>query len=461
MSKRLIDIIEIEVNKLYPHPKNPREDVGDVEELAESIKTKGIMQNLTVIIGGPGVPDGADGYTVIIGHRRRAAAIRAGLDTVPCAVVEMDEKEQISTMLLENMQRSDLTIYEQAQGIQMMIDLGESVKNISDKTGLSLSTIDRRRKLLSLDKDKFKESMSSGATLNDYLKISEIEDEKTRDRLLCFIGTNNFNYEYNSAVRKQKINKNNDRILSALPESVIVTKNYSNIPSYSNREEIKTFYPESNISDEDIGKAVEEVSKEGKFYCYYSDYSIALYKEKEADAEEVEEQKPQVDEESERKRREFEERREKLESLNSTLFNMRKEFFESFKATKQNLDKVIKFVGVTRKIDDWNEYDVSELCRLMDVDYSEPDDYEAFDIDDNICKVKECFDKNALQALYLQAYLCLDDSEDKKCYHYWDCEYYINSSLKIIYTGLEILGYELSDEEESYINGTHELFVGE
>lgn len=303
MSKKLIDIIEIEVNKLYPHPKNPREDVGDVEELAQSIKTKGIMQNLTVIIGGPGVPDGKDGYTVIIGHRRRAAAIAAGLDTVPCAVVEMDEKEQISTMLLENMQRSDLTIYEQAQGIQMMIDLGESVKDVSEKTGLSLSTIDRRRKLLSLDKNKFKESMSSGATLNDYLKIAEIEDEKTRDNLLLVIGTNNFNYKYQEAVRQQRINKNKDRILSSLPESVIVSHSYNDIPAYSNREEIKNFYPDSDISDEDIDNVVEAVSEEGKFYCYCSYYSIAFYKEKEVVAEE---QEAQVDEEAEQERREFE-----------------------------------------------------------------------------------------------------------------------------------------------------------
>lgn len=137
---------------------------------------------------------------------------------------------------------------------------------------------------------------------------------------------------------------------------------------------------------------------------------------------------------------------------------MRKEFFESFKATKQNIDKVIKFVGVTRKIDDWNEYDVSELCRLMDVEYS---DDEELDIDDIICKVKECFDKNALQALYLQAYLCLDDNKNRQCFRTYDCEYLEYSTLNIIYTGLEILGYELSDEEERYINGTHELFVKE
>ena len=50
----------------------------------------------------------------------------AGLETVPCIVSDMDEKEQTSVMLLENIQRSDLTVYEQAQGFQMMLDLGET-----------------------------------------------------------------------------------------------------------------------------------------------------------------------------------------------------------------------------------------------------------------------------------------------------------------------------------------------
>lgn len=64
----------ISIDRLYPHPKNPRRDVGDIAELTESIKANGIFQNLTVIKGGAGVPDDAEGYTVIIGHRRLAAA---------------------------------------------------------------------------------------------------------------------------------------------------------------------------------------------------------------------------------------------------------------------------------------------------------------------------------------------------------------------------------------------------
>ena len=68
----------ISIHNLSPHPKNPRKSVGDVSELAESIKKNGVLQNLTVV---PGKIEGT--YTVIIGHRRLAAAKLAELDFVP------------------------------------------------------------------------------------------------------------------------------------------------------------------------------------------------------------------------------------------------------------------------------------------------------------------------------------------------------------------------------------------
>jgi ParB family chromosome partitioning protein len=106
----------IQVEKLYPHPDNPRKVIGDVTELAESIKANGILQNLTVVPNNDDWDDKSD-FTVVIGHRRLAAAKQAGLTELPCAVVEMTEKEQLSTMLTENMQRSDLTVYEEAKAV--------------------------------------------------------------------------------------------------------------------------------------------------------------------------------------------------------------------------------------------------------------------------------------------------------------------------------------------------------
>ena len=98
---KYIDNLRIEL--LTPHPDNPRKDLGDLTELAASIKENGVLQNLTV------VPH-EDGYRVIIGHRRLEAAKLAGLTEVPCVIVDMSPKEQVQTMLLENMQRADLTV---------------------------------------------------------------------------------------------------------------------------------------------------------------------------------------------------------------------------------------------------------------------------------------------------------------------------------------------------------------
>ena len=122
--------IMVPVDQIEPHPDNPRKDVGDVTELAESIKKNGIFQNLTILR----TPNENGKSTVIIGHRRLAAAKLAGLKKVPCAVVEMDEDTQFSTMLLENMQRSDLTVLEQADGIQQLQMRGFSLDEIRQKT---------------------------------------------------------------------------------------------------------------------------------------------------------------------------------------------------------------------------------------------------------------------------------------------------------------------------------------
>ena len=124
----------IEVSKIFPHPDNPRKNLGDIQELSDSIKANGVLQNLTV------VPMSNGQYTVVIGHRRLAAAKKAGLSVVPCVAMEMTPQEQVRTMLMENIQRSDLTVYEQAQGFQMMLDMGETVESIAKDCGFSQST---------------------------------------------------------------------------------------------------------------------------------------------------------------------------------------------------------------------------------------------------------------------------------------------------------------------------------
>lgn len=190
------EIIYINVDEIYPHPDNPRKNIGDISELVESIKKNGIMQNLTVVPGhhitsATGNIEkewSASGYTLIIGHRRCAAAKQAGLTELPCVVVtDMDEKAQFSTMLEENMQRSDLTIYEQAQGFQMMLDLGDTESEIAEKTGFSKTTIRHRLNIAKLDKDivKTKEDDESfQLSLKDLYELEKVDDIEKRNDIL-------------------------------------------------------------------------------------------------------------------------------------------------------------------------------------------------------------------------------------------------------------------------------------
>ena len=207
-------LVEISVDKLFPHPDNPRRDLGDLTELTESIRERGILQNLTVVRH-PFAEK--EEYTVVIGHRRLEAAKRAGLATVPCRVTYMNEREMIATMLLENMQRSDLTPLEEAEGMQMMIDFGESVNTISQKTGLSESTIRRRVRLTKLDRDKLKTvSTERQITMTDLDRLFDIEDEDKRNKVLESIGTKNFEQQLSVAKDEERTAKARARAISIL-----------------------------------------------------------------------------------------------------------------------------------------------------------------------------------------------------------------------------------------------------
>ena len=172
-------IIEIETAKIKQHPDNPRKDVGDVTELADSMKKNGVMQNLTVC-------EDDNGYTVLIGHRRLVAAKLANIDKLPCKVVELDHKQQVALMLEENMQRVDLTPLEQAHGFQMMMDLGWTEQDIADKTGFSASTISRRLKIAKLEPNKIEElNQKCGfeIPIQDMITLTEITNERYKDEI--------------------------------------------------------------------------------------------------------------------------------------------------------------------------------------------------------------------------------------------------------------------------------------
>lgn len=198
-----ISIVDIPVSQLEPNPHNPRRDVGDVRELADSIKAQGIKQELLVTPSGD--RDGRPMYRVVIGHRRLAAARLAGLDMVPCRVEGMTAREERELMLVENTQRVDLTPLEEADGYQGLLDLGVKVKEMAERTGRSMRLVRGRLRIASIPR-----SVREASPAFAQLSLSELEDiaefdgdEKAQARLAAKAGSNDFEWQRNQLRRER------------------------------------------------------------------------------------------------------------------------------------------------------------------------------------------------------------------------------------------------------------------
>lgn len=219
-------LIYIPAEQIHEHPDNPRKNLGDLEELSESIKKKGIMQNLTVMIGHWDEKGKwqQDGYTLLIGHRRFAAGKMAAVSEFPCRVIEkIDYKDQIGIMMEENMQRNDLTIWEEANGFQMMLDLGDTEEQIAEKTGFSKSTIKHRLNIAKLDQDVLKEKEQNDGyqlTLKGLYELEKITDIDKRNEILRQSGSSvDLVARARSAVVSERREKVKQKIISALEAS--------------------------------------------------------------------------------------------------------------------------------------------------------------------------------------------------------------------------------------------------
>src|SRR6266852_5446091 len=102
----------IRVDEIRPNPEQPRKALGDLRELTESVREKGVLEPLLVRF----VPR-EDAYHIISGERRYHAARAAGLREVPCIEKIADDAETLELALIENLQRKDLTPFEEADGL--------------------------------------------------------------------------------------------------------------------------------------------------------------------------------------------------------------------------------------------------------------------------------------------------------------------------------------------------------
>jgi ParB family chromosome partitioning protein len=131
----------VPVESIHTHPRNVRLDLGDLSELVQSIKEVGVLQPLTV------APCGThcDGFVPIIGNRRHAASVRAGLPTVPAIVlIGLTEEQVYQDMLIENLHRAPLKPMEEAVALKGLHDSGLTQQQIADRIGKSIAFVNHR-----------------------------------------------------------------------------------------------------------------------------------------------------------------------------------------------------------------------------------------------------------------------------------------------------------------------------
>ncbi|MGM9936855.1 MAG: ParB/RepB/Spo0J family partition protein [Candidatus Ornithomonoglobus sp.] len=438
--------LNIDIDKLHPHPDNPRAFLGDLTELTDSIRAVGVLQPLTVVQGyGLSKPDD---FTVVIGHRRLAAAKAAPLFKVPCIVVEMTKSEQIAAMMIENEMREPLTPWQQSKGFQMMLDLGDSVEQVAEKTGFSESTVRRRIKLQQLDHDKMDKidfnnrDKSKQIDLIDFERLFEIKDPDTRNECLKSIGNKDFDFKVQSKIVEEKRHEARQKLVDRMntlgwQQLTNITSDYSYL--YSINNDIDIDYVCEYYKDQDI-------------YYRIDSYTIFVYRYD----PDVDEEDDETEEDNTETKEAFNERKAKLQELVDIL-KIRSNKFVSEKfpdILKADRLPFMKLMLLSTIISEFINY--GRVSDLLCIEF-ERNDYGGVIYSKAKDSILERFNEKPYHVMLVCAYAKIIGS-----YSFFNKHslcYSTSYTVPEMYKCLEGMGFDISEEEWQLINGTHELYI--
>ena len=456
------ELTMLPVADIYPHPDNPRKDVGDVTELADSVKKRGILQNLTVMPGHWTNGEWSDeGYTTLIGHRRTAAAKQAGIESAPCRIVTgLTKNEQVSMMLEENMQRNDLTIYEQAESFQLMLDLGDTVESLSGKTGFAKSTIYHRLNLAKLDHDVIKEKENDESfqmSLKDMYELEKIDDVKERNRILSkATSSSDLKYEVERTVKELERKRIKEEILSKIKELGIQesTKNIQWDGEFETLQTINLWNPE-----EARFEPIEDTED-----MYYRDNGYYIYICRKKGADEIENEETAETEDA------AVDPEKKIDKQIDEKSKCIAEFMNTIKEKIQEFADMLYHEKI--KIED-NLTDMQVIIRLcMEVGFENYGWEDACGmIDENFCDYDEDEDKEKISKIMSMAKRLpvtvhlignlIEAIKWKTLWKSWNNELNVeNATIYMeVYKELRRYGFQLEEDELKILKGTHPLYT--
>jgi ParB family chromosome partitioning protein len=204
-----LDVAWLDPRGIAEHPWNVRTDVGDLTGLTASIAAQGVLEPLVV------VPLDAGGHQLVAGARRRAAAVAAGLELVPCIVrrdlagaEDAEVAEQVAAMLAENLHRGSLTATEEARGVKLMLDLGVPLSKVAKRTGLTQKRVKLAIGVARLDDDTAAAVAARQLDLEQAAAVALFADEPAQAQQLAAAaehGPGNFAHALERAKQQRKV----------------------------------------------------------------------------------------------------------------------------------------------------------------------------------------------------------------------------------------------------------------
>lgn len=234
----------IGLDHIDPNPHQARSQVGNIQELMESIKSKGVLEPILVRSKG-------SRFEIIAGERRFIASKNLGLREIPCIEMDVEENEAMEIALIENLQRKDLDLFEEADGLQALIDLyNYNHQQVSDKIGKARSTI---TEILTIAKipPSVRDLIKTAGTLSRGT-IIEIAKQKTEDDMLRLV----------KEIAERHLTREDTRDLSKYLKGK--TKKvkyyvYNFVPEDTDKYRLRLEFKKQAISKQEIIEILEEI----------------------------------------------------------------------------------------------------------------------------------------------------------------------------------------------------------
>ena len=236
----------VAIDQVDPNPDQPRQAMGDLAELIASVTEKGVIQPLVVRQRGAR-------YQIIAGERRYQAAVQAGLQELPVVVRDVDDREMLELALVENIQRKDLTPFEESDAMQSLAQrCGYTHEDLAKRLGKSRTTITEALSLTSIPPEVRKVCRLAGITNRSLLlQIVRQGDAQKMLALVEKIAT--------QGATREQLRKDTEKPKAGRPKAFV----------FAFRPPTKAFnlrlqFNKRNASKDEVISALEEIIRELK-----------------------------------------------------------------------------------------------------------------------------------------------------------------------------------------------------